>query len=344
MILAGGKGERFWPLSTRRQPKPFLDLRGRGSLLEETLRRAARVASPGRVRVVAPQRLAAAVRREISAWKGVGALVEPAALNTGPACLYAARWVAERDSGATLLVLPSDHFVAGMAEFRRSVQRARRLAEKGSLVTFGIRPEVASTEYGYILRGAPLGSLGHRVRRFVEKPSLPKARRLIGMGSLWNSGMFVWNVGTFLEEAARCEAAFARWLRAADGGGTESPSARRAFRKLPALPVDRAVLERSDRVAVVKASFRWSDLGSWEALFSLLAKDAGGNGGVGKWTALRSRRNLVYSSEGLCVLEGVDDFLVVRVKDKILVAPRRDALGLKRTLQDLRKRGFGAYL
>lgn len=344
MILAGGKGERFWPLSTRRRPKPFLDLRGKGSLLRETLQRAARVTSPQRIRVVAGRPLAGAIRKEIRGTAGVRTLVEPAALNTGPACLYAARWLSERDPDATLLILPSDHFVEGKEGFRRSVRRARKLAEQGCLVTFGIPPVCASTEFGYILPGAPLKSDGHRVRRFVEKPSRPSAQRLIRRGALWNSGMFVWKVQTFLEEASRCEIAFARWLESAEGKGPDSLRSRRAFAALPALPVDRAVLERSARVAVVRAAFRWSDLGSWEALYGLLAKDARGNCGVGKWAAPGSSRNLVYAPEGLCVLQGVDDFLVVRVRDTILIAPRRQILHLKRTLQELRRRGLDAYL
>ena len=344
VVLAGGRGERFWPLSTRRRPKPFLDLRGKGSLLAETLQRAQKVAMPRRIRVVAGRSLAAALRHEIGGRKGIGTLVEPAPLNTGPACLYAAAWLRERDPDATLLVLPSDHFVGGTEAFRRSVQRARRLAERGYLVTFGVRPHLASTEFGYILRGASLEALGYAVRRFVEKPPLSGARRLLRRGALWNSGMFVWSVAAFLEEAARCEPSFARWLRTAAERGADSPLARRAFARLPPLPVDRAVLEKSSRVAVVEAAFRWSDLGSWVALYDLLPRDGQGNCGVGKWIALRSRRNLIYAPEGLCVLQGIDDCLVVRVKDKLLVAPRREAVALKQTLQDLRSRGFGGYL
>ena len=344
IVLAGGKGERFWPLSTTRRPKPFLNLGMGRSLLQETLLRAGKVAPGSRIRIVAGKSLERSIRGVLGHPPSAGMLLEPEARNTGPASLLATRWVWEQDREATVLILPADHCVRGLGAFRQAVERARRLAGQGYLVTFGIRPEGASSDFGYILRGERLKPGGRRVRRFVEKPTLPVARRLLRSRALWNSGMFVWQARAFLEEAARCEPSFGKWLDAASRGGSTGPRARRAFAGLAALPVDRAVLERSDRVAVVEARFRWSDLGSWSALYDLARKDAGKNVGMGRHVALHSANNLVYSEEGLCVLHGVRGLLVVRSGDVVLVCPRREATEMKNIVQEMRKRGLGGYL
>ena len=344
IVLAGGRGERFWPLSTTRRPKPFLNLGMGRSLLRQTLNRARTVAPGSRTRVVAGKPLERAIRRELGHHAGAGILLEPEARNTGPASLLATRWVWERDREATVLILPADHCVQGVLPFRRAVERARQLAVQGYLVTFGIRPDGVSTDFGYILRGERLKPSGRRVSRFVEKPTIPVARRLLHRGALWNSGMFIWQARAFLDEAARCEPSFGRWLDAAARSGSGSSRARRAFASLPSLPVDRAVLERSNRVAVVEAEFRWSDLGSWSALYDVSRKDSRKNVGMGHNIALHSTNNLVYSEEGLCVLYGVEGLLLVRSGDVVLVCPRREASEMKNLVQEMRKRGLGAYL
>jgi mannose-1-phosphate guanylyltransferase len=231
-----------------------------------------------------------------------------------------------------------------MAPFRRAVKQAQQLAAKGFLVTFGVRPTAPATDYGYILRGRRLVPRGNHVRRFVEKPPLAAARSLLRRGALWNSGMFVWRAASFLEEAARCEPSFARWLSGAHAGGVGGSRATRSFASLPSLPVDRAVLERSDRVAVLQAQFRWSDLGSWPALYDLSRKDGSGNAAIGNAIAMNSARNLIYSERGLCVLRGVEDLLVVRTGEVVLVCPRREASEMKQILQELRRRGLRGYL
>jgi len=344
MVLAGGKGERFWPLSTTGRPKPLLDLGMGRSLLDDTLRRAGKVAAPSRTRVVAAEQLAPSLRKEIRKHRGVGILLEPAARNTGPAALLATRWVWERDPEATVLLLPSDHGVRGLLPFRGAVQKARRLAGKGFLVTFGVKPTGPAPEYGYILRGDPLEPAGHHVSRFVEKPSRASALGLIRRGALWNSGMFVWKAATFLEEAMRCEPSFGRWLRIANSDGIASGRAVRAFTRLQPLPVDRAVLERSGQVAVVEARFRWSDLGSWSALYELSRRDAHRNVGIGNFVALSSSDNLIYSDQGLCVLHGVKGLLVARSGNVVLVCPRHKASEMKQIVREIRIRGLGGYL
>ena len=345
LVLAGGKGERFWPLSRARRPKPLVDLGTGRSLLQETILRGRIVSPPSRIRVIAGPSLEAVIRKEMGRLGVEGMIVEPAARNTGPAALLASRWVWERDPKGTVLVLPSDHRVEGRQAFRSAVEKARKLADEGFLVTFGIRPKGPVPDYGYILKGPRIDTLGHRVKRFVEKPPEAVARRLLRQGrALWNSGMFVWRAERFLEEAARCEPAFERWLHRCASGGAMGREARKAFVRLPYVPVDRAVLERSDRIAVVEARFAWSDLGAWMALYDLGKKDPQGNVGWGEVAAIDSRGNLTFSSDGIVVLCGVSEFLVAREKDVVLVCPRGRAAQMREILASLRRKGHGRYL
>ena len=345
VILAGGRGERFWPLSRRRRPKPFLALGARDSLLRETVRRARSLAPARAIRVVAGSSLSAAVRRELRGLGTSPVLVEPAARNTGPAAVLAAREIAAGDPLAEILTLPSDHRVTGLREFRAAVAAARILARRGFLVTFGVTPDRPIPDYGYIVRGGRLGASSYRVERFVEKPRPTVARRLMAReGAVWNSGMFVWRAGVFLEEAARCEPSFRRWIERAGASGRIPPAARRAFRDLPSIPVDRAVLERSPRVAVVIGRFGWSDLGSWSSLDPILRRGKDGNVSWGNLAVLDSRNNLAVHPGGLTVLSGVRDLLVVGAGDVTLVCRRSHAGKMREILRHLEKRGYGGYL
>jgi len=345
MILAGGRGERLWPLSRSGRPKPFLGLGGGRSLLGETFLRAKQVTSARNIRVVVGRELASGIRREI---RGLGAgpiLVEPASRNTGPAALLASQKAWEEDPRSDVLLLPSDHRISGTTAFVRAVARARLLAREGFLVAFGVPPEGPEPAFGYLVPGEHLGSLGRRVQRFVEKPTQTRAGNLVLRHSaLWNSGMFLWRADVFLEEAARCVPAFGRWIEISRKTGANSRAAERSFRALPAVPVDRAVLERSRRVAVVPARFRWSDLGSWSSVYKALPRDRGGNARWGSLMALEARRNLAVHPDGLTVLVGVDDLLVAAAGGVVLVCPRSRATDMREIVERLRGRGFGEHL
>jgi mannose-1-phosphate guanylyltransferase len=346
IILAGGRGERLWPLARRRRPKPFLALASRESLLRSTWRRAKAVARAGSISVMSPDRLHGAIRRDLRGLGPVRLLSEPAARNTGPAALLAARreW-AERHRGE-MLTLPADHRITGLPAFRAAISEARRLARLGYLVTFGVPPAGPRPEFGYIVPGKRLGSGSRRVARFVEKPSARTARHLISrQGALWNSGMFVWRADDFLREAARCEPSFAGWLSRCGSARDIPPAALRAFRLLPDLPVDRAVLERSDRVAVVEARFGWSDLGSWSALEEILPADSDGNRAWGNLVTLGARRNLaLHEGGGLTVLSGVKGVMVVRAGGVVLVCPRSRGERIREILREIERRGHGHFL
>jgi mannose-1-phosphate guanylyltransferase/mannose-6-phosphate isomerase len=338
MVLAGGRGERLWPLSRAAQPKPFLRFGDRKSLLGATLDRAGALAPRGRIRIVAGESLIGSIRKDLGKAWVLRTLREPAARNTGGACLLAAHWLQRRDPQATMLMLPSDHRISGAAAFRRAVARARRLAERGFLVTFGIPPAGPSEELGYLVPGPPLGREGRRVTRFVEKPPQRRARGLLRRGALWNSGMFCWRADVFLEEASRAEPAYGRWLRRS--GTAAQATTANGFARLPSLPVDRAVLERSRRVAVVPARFTWSDVGSWEQLPPPVRKDRQGNVVRGEVLAIRSRGNLVHREAGRCVLWGVDHLALLQSGDTLLLCPRDRLSRLRDLLAELRRRDW----
>lgn len=331
MLLAGGRGERLWPLSRAEVPKPFLRMSGGKSLLRDTLDRALSVAPPDRIRILAGNDLSGLIRKDLGKTWGRRILREPASRNTGPACLLAASWLSSRDPQSTMLVLPSDHRIDGIAAFRRDVARARALAEGGHLITFAIPPTGPSADFGYLVPGEPIHGDGRKVSRFIEKPPQGRARLLLRRGALWNSGIFCWKTASFLDEASRAQQAYRRWLENAGGA--------RHFARLPALPVDRSVLERSRRVAMVRARFTWSDVGSWERLSASARKDHQRNLLHGEVVAIQSSRNLVYREEGRCVLWGVDDLALLEAGGTLLICPRNRLSSLRQLLRTLRRRG-----
>ena len=252
MILAGGAGERFWPASRERRPKPFLRVADGRSLLAATLSRARRVAAPGAIWVVCGAEHADAIRRA-TRLPAERVLLEPARRNTAMAVALAAAWIARSEPDAVLAVLPADHRIPDEAAFAAAIVRAAGAAAgAGVLVTLGVRPTRPDPGYGYLRVGPPAGPAWpglHRVRRFVEKPDATRARRWLRRGGyLWNAGIFVWGVRAILEEIERCapeiHASLAP-LRRAPRGARASAALERAYRRAPAQPIDRAVLERS---------------------------------------------------------------------------------------------------
>jgi len=346
VIMAGGVGTRFWPHSRRRRPKQFLAIDGGRTLLQETARRLRGLVSPARVVVVAPRELAALVRRQLPTLPRENLVIEPAARGTAACLALAAAWIARRDPDAAMAVFPADHVIRDAARFRRCVTRAFEVAEsEDCLVTFGIPPTSAETGYGYVAVGAPLRRSAPRVdwaARFVEKPDHATARRFLTSGRhLWNSGMFVWRVAVLRAALQRHAAALARALDAlADPRRAVAAAARRAFRRLPLVSIDVALMERAARVAVVTATFDWSDVGSWAAMAALWGADAAGNASRGAALLIDCRDSIVYGATRLVAVLGADDLIVVDSPDAVLVCPRRRAQEVRRVVDALARRRY----
>lgn len=344
VIMAGGAGTRFWPHSRRRRPKQFLAVQGGRTLLQETARRLRGLVPLARVVVVAPRELAPLVRRQLPALPRQNLVIEPAARGTAACLALAAAWIARRAPGASMAVFPADHAIRDVVRFRRCVQRGFEIAEaEDCLVTFGIPPTSAETGYGYVEVGAALRRVTPRVHwaaRFVEKPDSVTARRLLASGRyLWNSGMFVWRVPVLHAALHRHAPQVARVMDALVDT-TRAAAARRAFRRLPAVSIDVALMEHAERVAVVTATFDWSDVGSWAAMAPLWGADAAGNASRGHALLIDCRDTVVYGATRLVAVVGAVDLIVVDSPDAVLVCPRGRAQDVRRIVDAL---GSGRY-
>ncbi len=312
VVLAGGSGTRFWPLSTGRRPKHLLALLGRRTLLEEAAARLKGLVPPSRTTVVTAREQAAAVRRLLPS---VAVIAEPAPRNTAAAVAIAAARIAKVDADATLVVVSADHWIPDGAAFRRTMKAAAaRAARAGTLVLVGVRPDRPATGYGYLLPGKRTAPGVRAVARFTEKPGLATARRWLRARShLWNAGLFAWRADAFLAEVRLHLPAH---FRALSGGGTAG------YRGLKSVSLDYGILEKSSRVEMVEAAFRWDDLGSFAALFRHLPKDGAGNAARGRLVAEDARGNLAVAPDGhVTAILGVEGLAVVTVAGATLVVP-----------------------
>lgn len=361
VIIAGGQGTRFWPLSRTSSPKQLLRVLSGKSLLRETVDRASPLFDSQHLLVVTVADHDQAIRRELSHLPQANVLIEPQGNNTAPCIGLAAVELSARDSEAVMVVLPADHWVSHPQMLWRALRVAIKLAERhDALVTLGIKPEHPDTGYGYILRGTqvsgPPGARAFHVRGFKEKPSVTRARQLLRSGALWNSGIFVWRSRTILAALERYTPSLFgglhRIMAAARGRGLAAAPARlravvrREYRKMPNLSIDYAVLEKAgseNKVLTVEARFGWSDVGNWAAIHRMLAKDRQHNAGVGPWLGLRSRRCLAYSSKRLIALLGMEDTVVVDTPDAVLVGDLKRAQQVKDLVEELKRRGYQRY-
>ncbi|MGE0556063.1 MAG: mannose-1-phosphate guanylyltransferase [Gemmatimonadales bacterium] len=331
VILAGGSGTRFWPLSSPTHPKQLLPLAGDRSTARDTLERLEGLIDRERILVVTGPALAGPLADALGL-PSENVLVEPEAKSTAPALAWATHEARRRDPDAVLLSLHADWYVPDRAAFRRVADAALGVAEASErLVLVGVTPSRPETGYGYIVPGAALPSLpAAKVRRFTEKPNRPAAEALIQQGALWNSGLFAWQARVALAELDRHTPEVARHLPALVRSG---PAA--FFGAVPPTTIDEGLLERSDAVAVVSGDFRWDDIGTWEALARIRSLDPAGNVLVGGAIAIGSANNIVWSDGQPVVLSGVDDLVVVSANGRVLVMRRDQASRLKETLEQL---------
>lgn len=348
VILAGGSGTRFWPLSRRLAPKQLLSLTGDRTMLQDTVLRIAPVVAAERTWVVTGCDVADEARRQLRLI-GAGATVvaEPVGRNTAPAIAVAAHRLIVADPDAIMIVLPADHAIGKPEAFRECLGHASAVAGNGYLVTIGIVPRRAETGYGYIKQGDALPASGRReggrgafrVARFVEKPDRVTAERYVAEGGyLWNSGMFVWRASVILDELTRHApgvSAAASRIAEAMSSGADDARLRALYEAAEAVSIDYAVLERSTRVAVVPAEFGWSDVGSWAALDDVAAKDERGNVLSGRVVDVDSQRSIVYAQDRVVATIGLNDLIVVDTPDATLVCAKDRAQEVRKVVDAL---------
>ncbi len=350
VIMAGGSGTRFWPLSRKARPKQFLPLVSDRPLIVETQARLAGLAALEDTLVVCGPTHAPEVRKLLKGLPRANVLVEPVARNTAPAIALAALHVARRDPGGILVVLPSDHHVADPEAFRRALSSAAKVAQGGALVTLGIQPTRPETGYGYLKVGAALEKSGaHRVAAFVEKPDLAHAKRYLKSGNyLWNGGIFVFRADAILEALRTHMPELVEGLdRLAPeiGKRTEAALLAKVFPRFPSISIDYGVMEKAKNLAVVGGDFGWSDVGSFAALPEVRPLDANGNVVSGKGA-------MVIDSEGCVVLAqarpiavvGMKDTVVVDAGDTLLVVPRERAQEVRKAVDALKARKLSRLL
>jgi mannose-1-phosphate guanylyltransferase len=334
-IMAGGSGERFWPLSRVATPKHLVRLLSERTLLEETVRRVERALPSERIFILTNAAQLDGCRAALPHLKAWQFVAEPAKRDTAPACALGTALVRRLDPDAVVVFLPADALIKDTATFAQQLKQAAGIAaQRDTVVTFGIRPDHASTRFGYLEAGRKIpGTKGafFEVERFVEKPAAARARSYFRSRKFfWNAGIFLWKTETFLREAQRQRPELARFIEEFPRKKFDDFLARE-FPKLPKISVDYALMEKAERVAMTTARFDWDDVGSWTALPSHLPGDAHGNTVRGKTVLHESRGNIVFAKKRVIALCGVQDLIVVETDDAILVC-HRDAAELVKHL------------
>jgi mannose-1-phosphate guanylyltransferase len=350
VIMAGGSGTRFWPLSRRVWPKQFLSLAEQNeSLLQATVRRIRDLVPSERILVVTSERHSGATRQQLPDLPPENVLAEPAARNTAPCVAWAAAHVSARNPNAVLMVLPADPHIGDEAAYRELLTRASKAAADGGLVTIGVNPTRPETGYGYIECGPELSNGVNKVQRFVEKPDAARAQEFVkDKRFLWNSGMFFFRADKVLEEYQRQLPdlhAFAIGYRDQASASVAHSYVIARYAELTSISIDHGIMEKAEDVRVVPGACGWYDIGSWTTAWELATKDADGNAVMAEASIVDSKNCYVRANAGkLVALIGVEDLVVVDTEDALLIMPRERAQDVRRVVDDLTKRDAKKYL
>ena len=341
-IMAGGSGERFWPLSRKAKPKHLLKLVSAKTLLEETVLRLKPLAKkPADLLILTNHEQVPGVRQAIPRFPKASLIPEPAKRDTAPAAALATALALRRHPGAILALLPADAVIGRHPIFRAQLAAAARAAAaSSSFVTLGIKPSYPATGFGYLYLGGKTlagvkGGPFLKVKRFVEKPSLAKAQGYMRSGQYaWNAGIFVWKASTFLAEAKRQQPALARFIEGFPKRGSYAAYLKREFPKLPKISVDYAIMERARSVLALRAAFPWDDVGSWTALPAHLPTDKHGNTFRGPVLSMENRNSLALAEGGRPVaLLGTENLVVVDTPDALLVCSKDKVQEVKQLMK-----------
>ena len=346
VVLAGGSGSRLWPLSRQQLPKQFLNLNGVDSMLSATIARLSPMIAQDDVWVVTGE--AHATGEAFSELDGLNKILEPCGRNTAPAIAIAAALLQDlSNDDPVMIVLPADHIVTKKDAFQACLKTAVHAAEAGRIVTFGIVPTHPETGFGYIQTEKSDNSL-HSVIRFVEKPDLENAQKMLDDGNYyWNSGMFVWKCSVILDQIEKLlpDVFFqlgqmrARW----NNGETWQEVIRNGFDQMPDISIDYGVMEKSDIVSLVAADIGWSDVGSWDAVYEIAPHDSDGNDISGNVLAIDCKGSLLRSEKNLIAAVGLEDIIAVETPDAILLCKRGESQRVREIVDTLKDGDHGTY-
>ena len=356
VIMAGGSGTRFWPLSREKMPKQLLKIGGTDTLIEQTVSRILPMITRENLYIVTNDSLADAIGMQLTAklggsWEN-NFIIEPEAKNTAPALGLAALHLQRIDPDGVMVVLSADHFIKRTDEMLRLLRIAGKAANYNYLVTLGIKPDRPETGYGYIKAGGKCKDAGIdelcKIEAFVEKPDIATARDYVVQGNYyWNSGIFIWKIRTLLQELEKNAASLFLGLmeiKKSIGTDKEASVIKNVFEKLESVSIDYALMEKTAIAAVIPADIGWSDVGSWTALSEVSDRDASGNVITGNVIDLGSRDSIIYAEKRLVATIGLKEVIVVDTPDATLVCTKDRAQDVKKVVEVLRKRKSGEHL
>ncbi len=356
VIMAGGVGTRFWPRSREKNPKHLLQIFGKGTMIQNTVKRVEARIKPEDVFIVTNRLQKPALAKQLPQVPDDNIVMEPVGRNTAPCIGLAALHVRRADPTGTMIILPADHLISNEDEFNRVLSVAIDVAsESGSLLTIGIKPTHPETGYGYIQIYNEEGSHNPyfargvlRVKTFAEKPNLQTAEKFLASGDfLWNSGMFVWRADTILAEIERClPDLYSELMRIEQTIGTPQyqSTLEHVYGMIRGISIDYGVMEKSERVYVIPGDFGWSDIGSWDEVFRVSGKDDSGNTITGKVIQKDTRNSYIYSPDKVVATIGVEDLIIVNTEDALLICHKNRSQEVKEISDYLRRKQMNEYL
>ena len=359
VIMAGGTGTRFWPLSRTARPKQLLDLTGGRTMIQATVDRLGDLASADRTWVITNRSLVVPIADQLQQLDARRIIGEPCKRDTAPAIGLAALLVLAEDPEATMAVMPADHLIEPAEGFQKAIAQAAAIVDERpeTLVTFGIKPTYPAESFGYVERGevrSQTSEIGgqasvYHVQRFREKPARSVAEEYLASGSFyWNSGIFVWKARTILDALAKYEPAICDHLEVIQNHFGKAEFAEvfdREFTAIRGKSIDFAVMEHYQQVVVIEAPFTWDDVGSWQALARSVGADQAGNAIIGKHLGIRTSDSIVRTTtDHLVVTLGVKDTIVVHTPDATLVADKHQEEAIREVVKALEQQGWSEYL
>lgn len=345
IILAGGSGSRLWPLSRELYPKQLLNIISDKSLLQSTFERLTRCMNENQILSITNTKHAANVKMQIQELTdNPVVLSEPVAKNTAPAIALAVKYILQTTGDdPVILVVPSDHLIKDNAKFADTVRKGEKLAQEGYIVTFGIQPDYPETGYGYINTLKPL-NLGYKVKEFVEKPDLITAEKYLKAGTYyWNSGIFMFKASVMMKEIEKLAPDIAKITNNVDFTKSKDiPFVE--FDKMPSISIDYAIMEKSDKIALLKLESDWNDLGSWKSIYDVSNKDENNNVFVGHVIDEGSKNSFVYASSKLVTTIGLEDTVIIETEDAILACKKDKTQDVKHIYETLKKQNDDTHL
>jgi mannose-1-phosphate guanylyltransferase/mannose-6-phosphate isomerase len=345
VLLAGGSGSRLWPISRELYPKQLVNLIGSESLIQSTIKRLSPVLNPERAIVVCGEEHFYEIKRhleEIGISSDGKVITEPCGRNTAPAILLAVLNILNKEKDAVILVFPADHVITDVVEFHKSLQKATWLAERGYIVTFGIKPDYPETGYGYIEGSKPLKGDAFSIKRFVEKPDRKTAERYLKAGNFfWNSGMFAFKASVMLREFSRYAAELLKDMQAMTA--EDVPLTAESYGRLPDISIDYAIMERTKKGVVLPSDFGWSDIGSWKSLYDILPKDDDRNVIEGDVILRDTKNSFIKGDERLIVVNGLKNVVVVETPDTVFISDLDRTQDVKLIVNKLKRLGRKEY-